>query len=418
LLYEPGDACLTDSAGPVLQPRQRYPSLDGLRGAACFVVVIVHTLILQPGLLQSYLDPAAIPRGSLTWWFTFSPLRIPWSGLEMIYMFFILSGFVLALPFTHGRHRGWAGYYPKRLLRLYPPAWAAFPLALLWMTVFPRHFSGEDSVWLQVHPAVLSKEAIIGDLLFVPAPLGSNSVLWTLRYEVLFSLLLPLFVVLSNRLPKLNPLKAALALGVIVAFANPGNSPWFFLPMFFLGTLLAVERERLSRVGDRIRVLKHRRAVWLGLTIFTLLLLNSYWTVWGLTTDPKRLAYLIPVARGLSVVAACLIIFLAVEGTWARPLEKPALQWLGQRAYSLYLVHEPIVVSVAVLLGGSPNPVLSMALVVPSALAVTAVFYAVIERPSQRLSRAVGRRIDRRRDSQTDKRLERPVTVAEPVSLP
>lgn len=411
-----GVTVATDSVG--LEPRQRYPSLDGLRGAASFVVLICHTLIIQPALLQAYIDPKVIPRGSWSWWTTFSPLHLPWAGMEMVYLFFILSGFVLALPFTHGRRTRWVGYYPKRFLRLYPPAWGAFALALLWITLFPRHFSAGDSIWLQVHPAELTNAAIRADLLLIPGPLGSNSVLWTLRYEVLFSLLLPLLVFLSRRLPKLNLLKAAVLLGAIVAFGNPGLSMWFFLPMFFLGTLMAVERDRLARVGERIRSLKHSRAAWWGLTIFSLLLLNSYWTLGGLTTDPRLLDYLIPAARGLAVVASCMIIFLSVEGTLCRQLEKPALAWLGRRTFSLYLVHEPIVVSAAVLSGGRPNPVLTLLVVIPSALLVTTVFYALVEHPSQRLSRAVGARVDRWRDKDRGPRFGEPVMLPEPVRVP
>jgi peptidoglycan/LPS O-acetylase OafA/YrhL len=181
---------------------------------------------------------------------------------------------------------------------------------------------------------------------------------------------------------------------------------------------MAVERDRLARIGLRIRMMKHSRAVWWGLTIFSLLLLNAYWTVGGLTTDPGRLAYLIPLARVLSVVASCMIIFLCVEGTWRRQFEKRPLAWLGRRTYSLYLVHEPIVVTVALLLGGSPGPLLSLVVAIPASLAVTAVFYAGIEHPSQRLSRAVGARVDRWRDRDRGPKLERPpLTVHDPVSL-
>ena len=415
----PGTRTVTDIPAPDGQLKQRYPSLDGLRGAASFVVLICHTLMIQPALLQAYIDPKVIPRGTQAWWVTFSPLHLPWAGMEMVYLFFILSGFVLALPFTHGRRRGWSGYFPKRFLRLYPPAWGAFALALFWITVFPRHFSVTDSAWLQVHPQVLESAAIRGDLLLINGPMGSNSVLWTLRFEVLFSLLLPLLVLLSRRLRKLNLLKAGVLLGVIVALANPGMTMPYFLSMFFLGTLMAVERDRLARIGLRIRMMKHSRAVWWGLTILSLLLLNAYWTVGGLTTDPRRLAYLIPAARVISVVASCMIIFLCVEGTWRRQFEKRPLEWLGRRTYSLYLVHEPIVVTVALLLGGSPGPLLSLMVAIPASLAVTAVFYAVIERPSQRFSRVVGARVDRWRDRVGGPKLERPpLTVHEPVRLP
>jgi peptidoglycan/LPS O-acetylase OafA/YrhL len=406
-----------ETSVPVSEPRPQYPSLDGLRGAAAFVVLLCHTLIVQPALMQAYLDPDVIPKGSPAWWATFSPLHLPWAGMEMVYLFFVLSGFVLTLPFVGKRPRRWAGYLPKRLLRLYPPAWGAFGLAVLWMILFPRHFSTKDSVWLQVHPPELTEAAMRGDLLLVPGPMGSNSVLWTLKFEVIFSLLLPLLVWLGSRLPKLNLLKGLLLFGAVIAFASSGLTVRFFLPMFALGILLALERDRLASVGHRIRTFKHGRAAWWGLTIVCLALLNSYWTVRGITSDPDQLAYLVPVTHALGLAGACMAVFLAIEGTWCRWLETPMLRWLGKRAFSLYLVHEPVIVSVAVLLGGNPGPVLSVAVVVPSALAVAAIFYFVVEHPSHQLSRVIGATINRWRDRQGDW-LPKPATVPDSMRLP
>jgi peptidoglycan/LPS O-acetylase OafA/YrhL len=66
---------------------------------------------------------------------------------------------------------------------------------------------------------------------------------------------------------------------------------------------------------------------------------------------------------------------------------------LGRRSFSLYLVHEPIVVSVALLLGGrAPAPV-TLAIALPFALAAAALFFRVVESPSHRFARAVSRRL-------------------------
>jgi peptidoglycan/LPS O-acetylase OafA/YrhL len=375
------------------RPPDRYPSLDGLRGMAALIVVLCHTFIVQPALMQAYLDPSLIQRGTRAWWVTFSPLHLAWAGQEMVYLFFVLSGFVLALPFSQPRQRRWAGYYPKRFLRLYPPVWAAFPLAAFWMFAFRRHFSAIDSAWLQVHPTVLQKAAIRGDLTLIPGPLGTNSVLWTLRFEVIFSILLPLLVLVGRKYPKLDLLKAALICTAVVAFANSGPTLRFYLPMFLLGVLLAMRRASLAKIGRKVRNLEHARVAWWGLAIFTLALVNSYWTLWGITTDPGTLSRLIPLARLLMLAGGCMAVFMAIESPFCRWFEKPPVKWLGKRSFSLYLVHEPIIVAVAVVLGGHPGPLLAPVVILPVAFCVAEVFYRLVERPSKRLGQRVEARI-------------------------
>lgn len=383
-----------EKPAPGEQSRRRYRSLDGVRGIAAFVVLICHAFLVTPALAQAYVDPNVMERWSPSWWASFSPLHLAWAGTEAVYLFFVLSGFVLTLPFARSGG-GWAGYYSKRFLRLYLPVWGAFALAFLWLNLFPREFPPEASLWLQSHVPVLPPEAIRMDLLLYKGPGLSNSALWSLRFEVLFSLFLPLFILGGRYLPKLNLLKAVVLLGAIFAFADTGLTARFFLPMFGLGTLMAFERDRLAALAEGIKGARGGGALWCGLAIVALLLLNSYWTVRGLTTDPATLETWVPLSRGLIAVGACLTIFVAVESR-AGWLEKPLLQWLGKRSFSLYLVHEPIVVSVAVLFGGTPALPLTLAVAVPVSLLVAEVFYRLVERPSQRLGRTLERRIEAR----------------------
>jgi peptidoglycan/LPS O-acetylase OafA/YrhL len=90
-----------------------------------------------------------------------------------------------------------------------------------------------------------------------------------------------------------------------------------------------------------------------------------------------------------------LTVFLFAYWLSARRLgEANATQWLGTRSFSLYLVHEPIVVSIALLLGGRPNPFLMLALALPASLLGSDLFYRAVEGPSHRASQAVGRIVD------------------------
>lgn len=376
------------------QPRgPRYHGLDGLRGVAAFVVLICHTFLVVPSLAYAYFAPDRMVEGSAAWWFAFSPLHLVWAGNEAVYLFFVLSGFVLALPFLN-RQR-WAGYYPKRLLRLYLPTWGAFLLVLFWLAVLPRVWAASDSPWLQAHPAVLAPETLVSQtLLLTDAPMSGNSVLWTLRFEVMFSLLLPLVLYAAVKLPRLNAVKAVLAFGAMFAFSGTPVTLRYLLPMFGLGVLLAVERERLESLAARIGASGLAPVVWTGLSLLAALLLVNGWTILGLTRDPGILYLMQRTSGAMTAAGACIAIFLAAEGPWRRTLERPAMRWLGRRSFSLYLVHEPLVVSVAVLLGGNPGLVPAMAVAIPASLLLAEAFYRLVERPSQTLARMAGTRVE------------------------
>jgi peptidoglycan/LPS O-acetylase OafA/YrhL len=76
---------------------RRFGELDSLRGLAALSVLIGHCLVVFPHLSGSY--PG---QGWELWaWNTLrsTPLSVVWAGNEAVILFFILSGFVLSLPF-------------------------------------------------------------------------------------------------------------------------------------------------------------------------------------------------------------------------------------------------------------------------------------------------------------------------------
>mgnify|MGYP000215801324 CR=1 FL=1 len=92
---------------------KRVLSLDGLRGLGALMVFLLHVDIMVK------------PFGAG------GPSLFPGSALVMV--FFILSGIVLSLvPFKHMGNGGydWLGYYPRRVVRLCVPLFAAIALAL------------------------------------------------------------------------------------------------------------------------------------------------------------------------------------------------------------------------------------------------------------------------------------------------
>jgi peptidoglycan/LPS O-acetylase OafA/YrhL len=92
------------------------------------------------------------------------------------------------------------------------------------------------------------------------------------------------------------------------------------------------------------------------------------------------------------VLAACLTVSLAIGANpVSTALRSRGPKWLGQRSYSLYLVHEPIVVTIAFLVGGRPQAVPLLLVALPVSLLAADLFWRAIERPAVGLARSAGR---------------------------
>ncbi len=379
-------------AGVPADGPNRIVSLDGLRGIAALVVFVHHGLLTWPALAEPYREPAA---GSgpgidtaegLTWWATYTPLHLAWAGTEAVFVFFVLSGLVLALPVAEHGRLTLATYYPRRLLRLYLPVWAAVGLAVAWALAVPRQWAAGDSWWLAGHVTDPSTADVWDDVLLLFGAGSANHVLWSLQWEVLYSLALPLVLVLGRAWPRLLPVKVVLVLGALVLGAAADNPALWYLPMFSLGTLMACERTRLAGWA---RALDERGAHWWPMLLVAgLLLLVAYWLVrWP---DPALVAG----ARGLQAIGACTLVFVVWHWSGARrPLSRPVAQWLGSRSFSLYLVHLPVVASVPLVLGGQPTPWVVLAVAAAVTFPLTEVFHRLVERPSHRIAQRVGRRL-------------------------
>ncbi len=143
----------------------RVRGLDGLRGIAALVVVFHHAFLTRSSLAAPYaaLLPGHI--GAFAWVSTYTPIHLIWDGTEAVFVFFVLSGYVLTLSGA-GRNTsalvGWLSYYPRRLVRLYVPALAAVALAVGWLTFVPRTKSSSASWWMTrtqvIPPSVTSLE--------------------------------------------------------------------------------------------------------------------------------------------------------------------------------------------------------------------------------------------------------------------
>jgi peptidoglycan/LPS O-acetylase OafA/YrhL len=164
---------------------QRLSVINGLRGYAILGVIYFHLLGVmfnQPGWLT-------INIGS----FVIMPLTYLSNGWVGVNLFFILSGFVLYLPYATG-NRDFSGkrsilvFLKHRAARLFP----LYYIAIIISIIFILHQTNvqEWAFWKQTllmftFTFNFTKET------FIPP---HNYVLWSLGIEVLFSLIFPLLV--------------------------------------------------------------------------------------------------------------------------------------------------------------------------------------------------------------------------------
>jgi peptidoglycan/LPS O-acetylase OafA/YrhL len=358
----------------------RYRSLDGLRGAAALVVVVHHCLLTSVVLAATYRGGTTTGWG-LTEILTRTPLHLLWDGTGAVLVFFVLSGFVLTLAFTKPAPPRWANYYARRFPRLYLPVWAALAVAVGLALLVPRLVATDQSWWINAHAAHPTLSMAAKDATLVTNPSLLDSPLWSLRWEVAFSALLPLYIWFAVKWRGFATVKIVAALVIIGVGSETGHASLLYLPVFALGAVLAAERTRVAA----LTALCSTRA-WVAVSLAAVALMTVDSMMGSLpewTTRPLRSA-------GAALIV---VIFLG----W-RPVSTFAsrrwLQWLGGISFSLYLVHEPIVVTAARLLPGR-SPFLILLLVLPVSLLLAAIFHRLVEVPSLQISRWLGKAEER-----------------------
>ena len=370
----------------------RVQSLDGLRGLAALIVVVHHALLTSVVLSTPSLSSG--PRWAS--WLTFSPLHLFWAGPEAVLVFFVLSGFVLVLPFVSGRAMAWRAYYPSRLVRLYLPVFGAIVFALLTVVLAPRDSAVPMSSWTLVHNERLTAAYVASDLPLITGVNSLDTPLWTLQWEVIFSLLLPLFVLGAARTRRVWPWALAVLLLLTYVGHHLDNKALIYLPVFGVGAVLAANRHAVGRLTARLS-----KPAWIAASVVASLFLLADWSPVGHRSN------LLP------VVGAGLVVVVFLEWPAAQRFgQSRPLQVVGRWSFSLYLTHEPIVVTTALLLR-TTNAALVLAISLPLSLIVAAAFFGVVERPAHVLSQRIRAALAQQASAATVPPL--PPTVAGPA---
>lgn len=370
----------------------RSTELDSLRGAAAFAVLLWHTTAssLHTFLVGSHFAPVESP------WYNavmYSPLRIFSAGPEAVWLFFILSGFVLTRSAASPQYR-WDAYYPSRVIRLYLPIVAAVVFTALTFVLLPREVTPDNSPFVGGLPSDYGLGLMVRDMTLLTGTTSANVPLWSLQWEVLFSILLPIYVLAARSLPRIA---VAVSLVLIVASAWTDSLFLLYMPMFLIGSVLGFHWEAIA---DRLRVfaaggVRANLLGTIGVVLAVCLITSSYTFNFFIAQQTGTAATLTSNAFTLLRLAGiCLLLALALTFP---PLRR-VLRWrplvaLGTISFSLYLTHGPLAIGLAFVMG--PGIVTTIVQILAS-LAVAIAFYFAVEKWAHRLARHVARVIRER----------------------
>jgi len=307
--------------------------LDGLRGLAILMVVACHAF-------SSYY---ATQTGWEKWLFFLPHL----SGFPGVVIFFVLSGFLVSLPFWRAREKGgWCpeGYVLKRAIRILPSLYVSIVVVAL----LQYFLHGREMAYIYS-----GLRWMVG----IQDKTEFNGALWSLVVEIEFYLLLPLLffafrrrshfltgwgifgiLVVSSLVWRIFRVLTAphLAMGEMDNYLKLGLS---HMDAFAMGILFSCA---FSSASGRRR-LEGLRSWWIfaGLAVFILAfpsLLHGREAVdpfdWG-TWERRHYFYLL---CGL----ALLFIQTDEKSLAHRCLSLPGMVYCGAISYEWYLVHSPI----------------------------------------------------------------------------
>ena len=355
----------------------RYKQLDSLRGLAALFVFFTHFLGLKGNMPLFY-------RLKLT------PLGVLVNGNGAVMFFFVLSGFVLSLPFINAeKPLKLTAFYTKRLFRLYPAFIVAIIVSVFFkLFVFDKPAMALFTGWIENFWNWDFDKANIAGLLktflLVGPQFNANLIdppIWSLIIEVKMSLVLPLFIVIASRS------KPALNIGLLVfliGLAWQYEYDVWALAVFYMGILIAKYKNTI------VAGLTNRSALFVVLiSILAIFAYNNNYEFPGFI-QKLQLPFKYSLSKYLMASGSCILIILAL--TYEKLIHFLAhrfFTFLGDISYSFYLVHAPILLTMASLFSNkyllSPVYIFLSTLILAVALAY--IMFICIERPFQKMAK-------------------------------
>jgi len=361
----------------------RDARLDELRGLAMSAVLASHVALV-------FANDIALAQ----------VLLVPALGVG-VDLFFVISGYLIvdraARSVARARSfwRGAAAFWASRVIRIGAPAWVTIgALYLAWRLGGLHGLRFED---------LIAAAAFLDNLYWAPCFAGSDgcgdpllsSHFWSLSLEMQFYALAPFIATLGRR-----------GLWIIVASTLTAGAllsrPW--------GGFWWALRPDALLVGVLIGLETRRRAEWLNIIPKIGLRLATYWLLVAAVLAPV----LSIVAAGAGLTAVAVIFGMVVAGrdrdTGARvPFGAKLLRWMGERSFSLYLVHLPVLSGLRAAILEQAPPWAAATFATIGAVLAALFLERLVTRPAMVLARRVAARVCDVNGAKAPSRMEGPL---------
>jgi len=290
--------------------------------------------------------------------------------------FFVLSGFLLSLPWAAGRTPNLRRYAARRFARVAPGYWLALAGSFLLL------YGTQHGRAIELHD--LPKFIFFIPNLFEETRNQLDPPMWSLHVEVSFYIVLPLigFALLKRPL-----VTCAALIGAGLVWTTVGTlEAWAPETMWTLPTYIGV-----LACGAGAAVLAQRRPPRLiGAAGVLIVLANSWWHSDGTGTLGHIVGDL-PAAAGFALV------LWSLAYRESRVLSAKPVVWLGTVSFGVYLWHMPVMYGLQLHERMPERFVPAIAWILPITFGLAALSWYLVEKPAMRLGARVTARTRRSR---------------------
>ncbi len=301
----------------------KFNYLHGLRGIAAFIVVIGHYLLaFYPDFIQASFHPYQVSDPILKM-FIYSPVRFFWSGELSVYIFFVLSSFVLSYKFFKYKDKSiLISSAVRRYIRLTVPI--LFTVFISWVIMVLHLYNNKEvgeftgsiflmSGWDFTPNFFTMIRQGLWDVYFnFDGNTSYNGVLWTMKIELFGSFMIFFFMYFFG-----NWSKRYILYGILVISLLRSNYVAFVYGLMISDLYYSKYYQQ---------VINRKTAVTLMVLGFILCIYNRF-AVPGLTRT------------AMMIGSFFMILSLTKLGWMQSILEKRVFIFLGNISFSLYLIH-------------------------------------------------------------------------------
>jgi peptidoglycan/LPS O-acetylase OafA/YrhL len=373
--------------------QNRYFELDSLRGIGVILVFSSHISLVT-----------VIPLVSAFFSF-YSPINMLFHGTSPVILFFILSGFVLYLPYIKGTESTYGIFIIKRFFRIYIPYLVSIILCILACSLISNGGIKElssffNNAWTKQVTAknVLEHFLLIGNFnsdLY-------NGVIWYLVQEMRISIILPILAIVIRRFNWKISISIGLSLSAISGLNNLFHwqdslgyhtsifNSLHYISIFIIGCLIAKHLNNFKNIYDN-----------LSKPIKIIVLLGAfaafcYYTIVSIISNYLGIYFYGEIASDYCVAlgTSIIILFSIFSSSVQKVLLIKPIKFLGKISFSLYLYHLPILFGMIHLFYYKLSLLVIYLISIPLAFVIAYFAWQLIEKPLGKYGKDIAFKIE------------------------